>query len=194
MGLIDNEIIKALEESISFDEPYESDFTLIRIEYIKNTLDLINRLQAKNLNLTSDLTSLQNDLTSLQAENERLTNSAATLTKSISELTDEVERQKKAKDESFQLAANIVEAEKIVIAATKNKAYGEFADKVCDEITDAIINNDKVIKERIEKHNVNRLEDSFCCMCDGKIRALGGIEYFIKNLLKELVGDGSGKM
>jgi hypothetical protein len=72
----------------------------------------------------------------------------------------------------------------------KAEAYKEFADKVCDEITDAIINNGKVIKERIEKHNVNRLEDNFCCMCDGKIMALGGIEYFIKNLLKELVGDG----
>ena len=73
--------------------------------------------------------------------------------------------------------------------ADHSEAIKEFADKVCDEITDAIINNGKVINERIEKHNVNRLEDSFCCMCDGKIRALGGIEYFIKNLLKEMVGD-----
>ena len=71
----------------------------------------------------------------------------------------------------------------------KAEAYKEFAEKVCDEITDAIINNGKVIKERIEKHNVNRLEDNFCCMCDGKIMALGGIEYFIKNLVKELVGE-----
>ena len=42
----------------------------------KGTIDWqvkeINRLQAENSNLTSDLTSLQNDLTSLQAENERL--------------------------------------------------------------------------------------------------------------------------
>ena len=49
--LTDKEIKKALEESISFDEPYESDFTLIRIEYIKNALDLINRLQAENVRL-----------------------------------------------------------------------------------------------------------------------------------------------
>ena len=76
----------------------------------------------------------------------------------------------------------------------KVEAYKEFADKVCDEITDAIINNGKVINERIEKHNVNRLEDNFCCMCDGKIRALGGIEYFIKNLLKELVENENEKI
>jgi hypothetical protein len=35
-------------------------------------LDLINRLQAENSNLTSDLTSLQSDLTSVKAEIEEL--------------------------------------------------------------------------------------------------------------------------
>jgi phage-related minor tail protein len=84
-------------------------------------------------------------------------------------------------------------ADVILTANVKSEAYKEFAEKVCDEITDAIISNDKVIKERVEKHNVNRLEDNFCCMCDGKISALGGIKYFINNnLLKELVGDENG--
>jgi hypothetical protein len=36
------------------------------------TVDLINRLETKNSNLTSDLSSLQNDLTSAKAEVERL--------------------------------------------------------------------------------------------------------------------------
>jgi ABC-type phosphate transport system auxiliary subunit len=39
---------------------------------LDNTIDLINRLQAENSNLSSDLTSLQADLTSLKAENARL--------------------------------------------------------------------------------------------------------------------------
>jgi hypothetical protein len=81
--LTDNEIIKALEEWLneirksyqtSIDLGYEniSTDTEKYMILMRETLDLINRLQAKNLNLTSDLTSLQNDLTSLQAENERL--------------------------------------------------------------------------------------------------------------------------
>lgn len=43
-------------------------------EICELSLDLINRLQAENSNLTSDLTSLQNDLTSAKAEIERLKN------------------------------------------------------------------------------------------------------------------------
>ena len=39
---------------------------------LKDVLDLINRLEAENSNLTSNLTSLQNDLISAKAENERL--------------------------------------------------------------------------------------------------------------------------
>lgn len=71
----------------------------------------------------------------------------------------------------------------------KSEAIKEFAEKVLNEIREAIISNDKAIKEREEKHNVNRYEDNFCSMCDGKIRALGGIRYFINNLVKETVGD-----
>lgn len=69
----------------------------------------------------------------------------------------------------------------------KAEAIKEFAEKILNEIREAIISNDKAIKEREEKHNANRYEDNFCSMCDGKISALGGIRYFINNLLKELV-------
>lgn len=71
----------------------------------------------------------------------------------------------------------------------KSEAIKEFAEKVLNEIREAIISNDKAIKEREEKHNVNRYEDNFCSMCDGKISALGGIRYFINNLAKEMVGE-----
>ena len=74
-------------------------------------------------------------------------------------------------------------------ALIKAEAYKEFADKANTKITEAIFAYDKVIQERIEKRNANRYEDDLCIMCDGKITALGGIKYFINDLLKELVGD-----
>lgn len=80
--LTDSEIKKALEESISFDEPYESDFTLIRIEYIKDALDLINRLRAENKRLftlaelgntrANDYRVMRDRALKAEAENERL--------------------------------------------------------------------------------------------------------------------------
>lgn len=68
----------------------------------------------------------------------------------------------------------------------KAKATKEFAEKIKDEITDAIISNGRVIEERENKYNANRYEDDLCIMCDSKIIALGGIKYFIDNLLKEM--------
>ena len=78
--LTDAEIVKALECCISGEPCYKTKcpFKIKKIcgddikALEKSALDLINRLQAKNSNLTSDLTSLQNDLTSAKAEIERL--------------------------------------------------------------------------------------------------------------------------
>ena len=77
--ITDNEIKKALEIC---QKPHDND-TCNNCKYKRNfgcrdalcndILDLINQLETKNSNLTSDLTSLQNNLTSLKAENERLT-------------------------------------------------------------------------------------------------------------------------
>ena len=74
----------------------------------------------------------------------------------------------------------------------KSEAYKEFAERLLVEIQEAIISNGKAIEEREKKHNANCYEDDFCIMCNGKITALGGIRYFIHNLLKELVGDSDG--
>jgi len=160
--LTDKEIVKALKCLL---ELVLVEGCLQRAKTISKALDLINRLQADKEGLINGQETLQKYITTLQAENERLKNT----------LDDVLDRQPILVERSEKYA--------------KAEAYKEFAEKVCDEITDAIINNGKVIKERIEKHNVNRLEDNFCCMCDGKIMALGGIEYFIKNLLKELTGE-----
>ena len=68
----------------------------------------------------------------------------------------------------------------------------EFAEKVKDEISNAIISNGRVIEERENKYRANRYEDDLCIMCDGKIMALGGIKWFITDLVKEMVGADNG--
>ena len=75
--MTDNDIKKALEclsgtakdwdcDKCPFDSAICTSFVA------ENTLDLINRLEAENSNLTSDLTSLKKDLTSLQTEKDNL--------------------------------------------------------------------------------------------------------------------------
>ncbi len=69
----DNEIVKDLKIHLENRECVycgREDEELAKV--INNALDLINRLETKNSNLTSDLTSLKTNLTSLEAENERL--------------------------------------------------------------------------------------------------------------------------
>ena len=76
--MTDKEIIKALECCVNWGSTTScADCPLcntgcVHFSKLKETLDLINRKQAENSNLTSDLTSLQNDLTSAKAEIERL--------------------------------------------------------------------------------------------------------------------------
>lgn len=140
----DAEIIKALECCNKFmvkhcvDCPlFERDFKSCEKRLGMQALDLINRLQADCENYKQIAENQQRiildkafEKKKLKAEIERLTKSVTTLTKSISELTDEVERQKKAKDESFLFAANILESEKTVIAETKAEAYKEVAERL----------------------------------------------------------------
>jgi hypothetical protein len=58
--------------------------------------------------------------------------------------------------------------------------------KIRGEIIEARNSNFEVIREREEKHGVNRYEDGFCMYCDGKIHALDGIYYFIDELESEV--------
>ena len=53
------------------------------------------------------------------------------------------------------------------------------------EIIDARNSNFAAIKERVEKHNVDRYKDDFCQYCYGKIHALDGICYFVDELEKK---------
>ena len=78
------------------------------------------------------------------------------------------------------------------IADVHTEAYKEFAEQVQGEIDDAIHSNYNAKEERQEKCKKFGIpiapEDSFLMYCDGKIHALSGLQSFICNLLKELVG------
>lgn len=75
----------------------------------------------------------------------------------------------------------------------KAEAYKEFAELVQGEIDDALHSNYNAKEERYEnckKHGIPiDAEDSFLMYCDGKIHALSGLQSFVSNTLKELVGD-----
>ena len=78
------------------------------------------------------------------------------------------------------------------IADAKLDAIEGFANEIEKEISQAIINNGTSIEQRIINQKVDRYEDNFCTYLDGKIMALGSLSYFIKNLVKEMVGEKNG--
>ena len=147
----DNEIKKALEccssnivfencAYCSYKEDWSKGITCIK-KSAKNALDLINRLQAENSNLTSNLTSLQNDLTSAKAENEQLTKDKESLAYSL---------------------ANAV-GQKMT---AKAEAYKEFADRLCE---DRVANDPVVISAKCllkELTNEQPPNDVKCIDCE----------------------------
>ncbi len=137
--LTDKEIVKALEKEIQDSKRINSSYALLNLNLLKETVDLINRLQE---------------------ENERLKNAIATLSANAVGFAEEIDRHVKDKNNAFELAANIVEAEKIVISEAKAEAYKEFA-------------------ERLKKH----------CYFDHKDQRNVVAEIIIDHYLKELVGE-----
>ena len=111
---------------------------------------------------------------------------AQILHKEHQETVDELQYAK-AEIERLKGWQDLLKAEKHTLI--KSEAIKEFVEKVNREITEAIISNDDAITEREKKHGVNRYEDNFCAMCEGKIIALGGIKSFINDLVKERLGE-----
>lgn len=72
------------------------------------------------------------------------------------------------------------------IDKTKAEAINEFAEKLKEEIRDAIDCNYEVIEEHNETHKPPNAE--FVGFCNGKILALRGIDDYIDDLVKEMVG------
>lgn len=70
----------------------------------------------------------------------------------------------------------------------KAEAYKEFAKEVKEEIKEAYNNNSSVMREHLEKHK-EKPNFEFVTAVQGKINTLLGLDDFIDNLLKEMVGE-----
>ena len=159
-------------------------------ELIYKALDLINRLQAENENysknnqqMTKDILDLYKALEQAKAKNERLKDNGKLESENIV-LNSLIEM----KNDTIGNQMKVIDMLERQLKTAKAKAYKEFADKVHTEIEEALKSNYKAKGERLEKHNVGDSTD-FISYCEGKIAALRGIDDFIDNLLKELVGE-----
>lgn len=70
----------------------------------------------------------------------------------------------------------------------KSEAYKEFAKEVNEEISKAYDNNSVVLREHYKKHKDN-LNYEFIGAIIAKMNTLRGLDDFIDNLLKEMVGE-----
>ena len=60
--LTDKEIVKALKDKIEFENFDENGYAVVDVEKLKNTLDLINRLQAEVERLKEEKSKLENKI------------------------------------------------------------------------------------------------------------------------------------
>lgn len=70
----------------------------------------------------------------------------------------------------------------------KIQAYKEFAKEINKEISRAYDNNSGVLREHLEKHKENP-NFEFVAAIQGKMNTLRGLDDFIDNLLKEMIGE-----
>lgn len=75
------------------------------------------------------------------------------------------------------------------VKKTEAEAIKEFVDKVHTEIHQALESNYKARQERMEKYINANGTDEFIQYCEGKIAALRGIDDFVDETYKEMVGD-----
>lgn len=174
--MTDNEIVKALNNYLNDIRCAKCGFKdnyLLKV--IEATTDLLNRLQADKQSLKYDYDNLQRQFDEIYQQFHYLSNVEIPYLYSFTE----------DKDKKLETIANI-------LLRTKAKAYKECIEKVKTEIEQALENNYKVRAERIEKHNVGET-DEFISYCGGKIDCLRGLDDFLDNLLKELVGDDNAE-
>ena len=76
----------------------------------------------------------------------------------------------------------------LAIKQIKAEAYKEFAKEVSEEIGKAYNNNSGVLREHFEKHKDNP-NFEFVATIMWKMNTLRGLDDFIDNLLKEMVGE-----
>lgn len=140
----------------------------VELSLVNETIDLINRQQAENKELAEAIHNLT-------IEKDALFDKAE-------ELKAEIERLK-----GSVIINNIMEIQKIKRKA-KSEAYKEFAKKLNTEIKKAYINNLEVFGEHLKNHK-DTPDFEFLSTITGKENALRSLDYFINNLLKEMVGE-----
>ena len=172
--LTDSEItIKALEGMIQFAEMVDRDvIDMVDVQTLKNTLDLINRLQAKLEKCEKVEHFADKTIATLQAENERLStlaelgdmraNDYRTMRDRALKAEAEIERLKAKQEKCFYCT----EQANKKISEIKAEAYKEFAERLEAEYTDFDEENEVILPENLNKA--------------------------INDLLKELVGEDNG--
>ena len=130
-------------------------------------LDLINRQKSEIEKLNIQLQGLWNMASLYKAESERWEGYNENL-----------------------LTANTVLSNEILEAKAKAEveAYKKFAKEVTEEIKKAYDNNSSVLREHFEKHR-EKPNFEFVSAIQGKMNTLLGLDDFIDNLLKEMVGE-----
>lgn len=108
----------------------------------------------------------------------------------------EIERLKSANDEKFRQWDTLAEKTKQHYAdlyneakdIVKAEAYKKFAKEVSEEIKKAYNNNSDILREHLIKHKENP-NFEFITALQSKMNTLRGLDDFIDNLLKEMVGE-----
>lgn len=185
--LTDNEIIKALECCTTNGASCKDCPAFVKVDrsnckkYFRGSLDLINRLQAKVIKEQNKNSKLRNERNRLQA---KLDEAEDTIQFAYKELK-KAEAEIKTELDKLNAEKNDVMYHK---AQIKAEAYKEFADKVHTEIHQALESNYKARAERMAKPNID-MADEFISYCEGKIATLRGIDDFVDETCKQLVGD-----
>ena len=173
--MTDNEIVKALEGMIQFADTVDrSVLDMVDVQTLKNTLDLINRLQEKDETRHKVFETKCEELEIAKAENERLQTKIKLLTKNG--ITA------KYPHCAFLDTGIFLSKEsngyKKWNAYVRNQAYKEFAEKVISKIA--------VIMKHIEQNPYDSRDETRGTIC-GLAHAIGQI----KDLLKEMEGGAS---
>jgi DNA repair exonuclease SbcCD ATPase subunit len=179
--MTDKEIIRALE--CCCDAELKSDCIKLKCPFFdyeihncKNedenvmyrfALALINRQQA--------------EVEKLELLNASLTDSCDGYIKAVNTYRAEIER----------LTSNIeamAQSMPTMAKADRAEAVKEFAERLHAEIVEALQNNYEVRGQRMAKLGVGET-DQFVAQCTGKIYALRGIDDFVEETYKEMVGE-----
>lgn len=150
---------------------------------LTDALDLINRQKERDKKNERIIELADKTIKTQSAEIERLQH----ILLNFMNETEEWERKYGVDTENIPQIAILSSVEKNVMKRIKFKVTQEITKKIHTEIKNAIENNYKVKREHQDNRNI--INDEFVMYVDGKIHALCGIDDYVDNLLKEMVGD-----